>query len=41
MTFEEIVTDNGLLFESYDVTTEDGYILSLFHIMDPENQPYE
>ena len=41
MDFEEITIDNGYLFESFEVVTEDGYILSLFHIMDPDNQPYE
>ena len=32
-TFEEIVKENGFAFESKEVTTEDGYILNVFHIM--------
>ena len=31
-TFEQIVKDNGFHFASYDVTTSDGYILTIFRI---------
>ena len=31
-TFQEIVTDYGFPLESYEVTTEDGYILTTFRI---------
>ena len=41
MDFQEITEDNGFIYESYEVVTQDGYILSLFHIIDPDNQPYE
>jgi hypothetical protein len=30
--FEEIVLEQNLLFEEFDVTTEDGYILKIHHI---------
>ena len=29
---EEIVTDNGFLYEEHTVTTEDGYILQVWRI---------
>ena len=31
-TFEQLVNDNGFRSESYNVTTTDGYILSLYRI---------
>jgi len=34
LTFEEMVIKNGFGFECKKVMTEDGYILSLFHVFD-------
>jgi len=34
MGFQEIVENNGLLFQNFKVTTDDGYILTLFRIRD-------
>ena len=31
-TFTEICNDSGFAVEEYEVTTEDGYILSLYRI---------
>jgi len=34
-TFQEIVEDNGFEFSTNQVTTDDGYILNVFRIMQP------
>lgn len=37
--FETIVTENGFRFESYSVTTADGYILTVYRIPGLQNTP--
>ena len=39
LEFEDIVKENGFEFENHYVVTDDGYILSVFHIINPENGP--
>ena len=36
MSFEQIVINAGYLFEEHTVTTDDGYILKVFRIRNPE-----
>jgi len=36
-SFRQIVEENGFIYEEYDVTTEDGYILGLHRILSPHN----
>ena len=31
-TFDELCSQNGFAFEQHDVTTEDGYILTVYRI---------
>ena len=37
-TFQEICVENGFLFEEHTVTTEDGYILTVFRIPGLDNE---
>lgn len=37
--FEEIVRENGFIFESHPVTTEDGYILNVFRVNSQDTKP--
>eukprot|EP00356_Strombidium_inclinatum_P005623 CAMPEP_0170493504 /NCGR_PEP_ID=MMETSP0208-20121228/14004_1 /TAXON_ID=197538 /ORGANISM="Strombidium inclinatum, Strain S3" /LENGTH=248 /DNA_ID=CAMNT_0010769439 /DNA_START=191 /DNA_END=937 /DNA_ORIENTATION=+ len=38
-SFEEIVHENGYIFETHEVVTEDGYILNMFRIKKEQNVP--
>ena len=38
MTFHEIVAANGFLSEEHEVTTEDGYILTMHRVYSKENK---
>lgn len=40
-TFQEICTENNYLFESHTVTTDDGYILTVFRIPGKSTEPVE
>ena len=35
-TFQEVVEENGFKFESHEVQTEDGYILTVFRVMNAD-----
>ena len=37
-TFAEIVNENGFIFSSHPVTTEDGYKLNVFRIRSPDTK---
>jgi len=39
MSVPDQIADQGLKFESFDVTTEDGYINSLWHVWDESAEP--
>lgn len=39
LEFEDIVKENGFGFENHYVVTDDGYILSVFHIINPHSEP--
>lgn len=38
-TFQQIVNENGFIYESHPVTTDDGYILNVFRIRSSETKP--
>lgn len=38
-TFEQIVRENGYIFESHPVTTQDGYILNVYRINSKDTKP--
>jgi pimeloyl-ACP methyl ester carboxylesterase len=40
-TFSEIATENGFRFEEHTVTTEDGYILTVFRVPGLINEPVQ
>ena len=39
MTFQQVVESNGYTFEAHNVTTADGYILTLYRIPCKKGQP--
>jgi len=36
LSFEELAENQGLKAERHDVTTDDGYILTVFHLFSPK-----
>ena len=38
-SFQEIVNENGFLFENHQIQTKDGYILNVFRIKNKDSKP--